>query len=174
MTLLLALLAGMQADLPVGRKYEGNWYVSDTTDNNTGEREVYAFQLFLETGNPNYVTLTMRCEAGRPIVVLEWDKVTFPDQAVVTIGPAIDPDSEPDLKRYVFEKSSDRVRRGLLASPDTSADIVAAIGEAPYATVTAHTTYGSQTVGMKVAGAQRAWARVSRHCPAPIMPLPPL
>lgn len=159
---------------PNDRTYEGDWYIADNTNNNTGEREVYAFQTFIEKGNPNFVTLTIRCEVDRPIFMINWADVTLPDQAVITIGPVPHADAEPEERRYVFEKGKDSYRREIAASAETSAQIVAAIGTAPYATITAATSYGSRTVGMKVAGTPGAWSRVSRHCPAPIMPLPPL
>jgi hypothetical protein len=169
----LVLLLAAQAQ-PADRTYEGDWYVSDTTNNNTGEREVYAFQTYLKRGDPDYVTLTMRCSKGRPTLFVEWQDLPFPDQAVLTIGAVANPDSEPAEERYVFEKSEDAIERGLRASPDTSAKIVSAIGQAKYATVTAHLASGPRTVGIDVEGTQRAWSRVSRHCPVRTMPRPPL
>ena len=169
---LLFLLAA-QAQ-PADRTYEGDWYVSDDTDNNTGERKVYAFQTYLKRGDPDYVTLTMRCSNGKPRFFVEWEDLAFPDQAVLTIGPVANSDSEPAEERYVFEKSEDVIERGLHASPETSAKIVSAIGQAKYAIITAHLASGKRTVGMDVDGTQRAWSRVSRHCPVRIMPRPPL
>ena len=169
---LLFLLAA-QAQ-PADRTYEGDWYVSDDTDNNTGERKVYAFQTYLKRGDPDYVTLTMRCSNGKPTFFVEWEDLAFPDQAVLTIGPVANSDSEPAEERYVFEKSEDVIERGLHASPETSAKIVSAIGQAKYAIITAHLASGKRTVGMDVDGTQRAWSRVSRHCPVRIMPRPPL
>ena len=170
---IIIAAAATQAQ-PADRTYEGDWYVSDSTDNNTGEREVYAFQTYLERGDPNFVTLTMRCSNGRPTFFVEWQDVAFPDQSVLTIGPVANPDSEPAEERYVFEKSADVIDRGLRASPETSAKIVSAIGDAKYATVTAHLASGTRTIGMEVDGTQRAWSRVSRHCPVRVMPRPPL
>jgi hypothetical protein len=169
----LLLFVAAHAQL-VDRSQEGDWYVSDNTDNNTGEREVYAFQLHLEQGDPEYVTLALRCSNGKPTFFVEWQDLAFPDQAVLTIGPVASPDSEPAEERYVFEKSKDVLERGLRASPETSAKIISAIAQAKYATVTAHLAYGTKTVGMDVDGTQRAWSRVSRHCPVRIMPQPPL
>lgn len=159
---------------PVDRTYEGDWYVSDHTDNNTGERKVYAFQTYLKRGDPNYVTLRMRCFNEKPIFMVEWQDLTFPDQAVLTIGPIPNPDSEPVEERYVFEKSDDPVEPGLRASPDTSARIVFAIGQAKYATVAAHLASGTRAIGIDIDGTQRAWSRVSRHCPIRKMARPPI
>lgn len=169
----LAAAAATQAQ-PPDRTYEGNWYVSDTTNNNTGEREVYAFQLHLKRDDPDYVTLTMRCSKGRPTFFVEWEGLAFPDQAVLTLGPVATPDSYPAEQQYVFEKSEDVIERGLRASPETSAKIVAAIGTAKYMIVTAHRESGAKSVGMDVDGTQRAWSRVSRHCPLQVMPRLPL
>lgn len=160
--------------VPADRTYEGKWYVSDQTDNNTGEREVYAFQIHLERDDPDYVTLTMRCTAGKPTFFIDWDNLSFPDRAVITIGPVANPDAEPVEAEYVFEKSSEVTEPGLRASPETSANIVSAIGEAKYATITAHLTSGVRTVGIEIAGTQGAWNRVSRHCPVRMMQRPPL
>jgi hypothetical protein len=116
----------------------------------------------------------MRCSKAKPTFFVEWEDVVFPDQVVLTISPASGSRSEPTEDRYVFEKSKDAIERGLRASPETSQKIVSAIGQAKYVTVTAHLSSGAQTVGMDVEGTQRAWARVSSHCPTRIMPLPPL
>lgn len=172
---LLGLLAMAASSAPPeDRKYEGDWYVSDTTDNNTGEREVYAFQLHLKRGDPDYVTLTMRCSKGKPTFFVDWQDLTFPDQAVLTLGPVATTDSEPAERQYVFEKSEDPVENGLRASPETSAQIVAAIGQAKYMIVTAHREVGTRMVGMDVNGTQKAWDRVVRHCPIQVMARPPL
>jgi hypothetical protein len=170
---LLVGLAVAQAQ-PASRTFEADWYISDQTDNNTGEREVYAFQTYLKKNDPNFVTLTMRCSKGKPTFFVEWHDLAFPDQTVLTLGPVANPDAEPAEERYVFEKSEETLERGLRASPDTSAKIVAAIGLAKYSTVTAHLASGTRTVGVDVDGTQRAWSRVSRHCPVRIMPRPPL
>ena len=170
---IIIALAAAQVQ-PASRAYEGDWYVSDSTDNNTGEREVYAFQTYLKRGETDYVTLTMRCSAGKPTFFVEWEDLPFPDQTVVTIGPVVVPNAEPAEEGYVFQKSEDVMERGLRASPDISAKIVSAIGQAKYATVTAHLASGTRTVGMNVGGAQKAWRRVSRHCPVQKVPMPPL
>ena len=156
------------------RTYEGNWYVSDETDNNTGAREVYAFQLHVKADDPDFVTLTLRCSKGKPTFFVDWDKLTFPDQTVLTIGPVANSDSEPIEQQYVFEKSEDAIERGLRASPEISSRIVSAIGQAKYLTITAHLESGTRTVGMDVDGTERAWNRVSRHCPIALMPRPPI
>jgi hypothetical protein len=169
----LLLMLAVQTP-PADRSHEGDWYVSDTTDNNTGEREVYAFQTYLKRGDPTYVTLTMRCSSGKPTFFVDWQDVSFPDQAVLTIGPVASPDSEPAEQQYVFQKSDDPIERGMRASPETSAKIIAAIGEAKYAIITAHLSFGSPTVGIDVSGTQGAWNRVLRHCPIQKVQRPPL
>ena len=173
---MFSALIAMSAVLaqPDHRSSEGDWYVSDQTDNNTGEREVYARQFYLRKEDPNYVTLTMRCSKGKPTLFVEWADLDFPDQTVLTIGPVASPDSEPADEQYVFGRSSDVMERGLEASPGTSAKIVSAIGRANYLTVTAHLASGTRIVGIKVNGTQGAWSRVSRHCPVQIMQRPPL
>lgn len=173
-SLFALIAAATTASQPSDRTYEGNWYVSDTTNNNTGEREVYAFQLHIKRNDPDFLTLTMRCSKGKPTFFVEWEGLAFPDQTVLTIGPVATPDSEPAEQQYVFEKSDEAIEPGLRASPETSAKIVAAIGTAKYMIVTAHRESGPKTVGIEVEGAQRAWTRVSQHCPVQIVPRPPL
>jgi hypothetical protein len=164
MILLLATLLLAPYD------YEGDWFVSDTTDNNSGERSVDAFQSVFK---PDYITLRMQCWEKKPAFFVDWDGQSFPDVTVLSIGPVKNPDAEPAGVRYVFEKSTDAVARGLRASPETSKAIVAAIGAAPYTTVTAHLPSGPKIVGFEIKGTQQAWSRVVRHCPATIMPKPP-
>jgi hypothetical protein len=156
---------------PVGPEYEGVWYVVDTTDNNSGERGVYAFQSYF--GKVDYVSLRLRCTAGKPTFYVEWADQTFPDQNVVTIGSSTDADSDPTERQYVFELSKDPVEAGLRASPETSANIIAAIGAAEHVFVTAYPTSGKRTVGFEITGTQQAWARVVRHCPVRKMAKPP-
>jgi hypothetical protein len=174
LTLMIAGFAAIgvaHAQRPVGPQYEGAWYVADDTDNNTGERQVYAFlQRFVKD---EYVTLRMRCTDGKPMFLVEWADQTFPDQTVVTLGTSADEYSEPTNRQYVFEQSKDAVDPWLRASPETTAKIVADIGEAEFVSVTAYQTSGKRTVGMDTAGTQQAWARVSRHCPVRKMARPP-
>lgn len=153
---------------PADRKYEGVWYISDSTDNNTGEREVYAFQTYIK--GDDFVGLKMRCSAGKPLFFVEWEDRDFPDQTVLTIGSTeIGAAAE---QPYVFEKSTDTIERGLRASSETSAKIVTALAQVKHASFTAHLASGSRLVVIEVDGTQRAWARVSRHCPIRIQPLP--
>src|SRR6202007_3370966 len=107
-----------------------NWYVSDSTDNNTGLREVYAFVQHLD--RDEYATLRMRCSKGKPTIFVKWQDVPFADYSVITIAVAKSPDSEPAEGRYVFEKSEDPVENGMRASPEASAKIISAIGQAKY------------------------------------------
>lgn len=154
---------------PADRKYEGVWYISDSTDNNTGEREVYAFQTYIKADD--FVGLKMRCSAGKPTFFVEWEDRDFPDQTVLTIAST---DIGAAEQQYVFEKSTDTIERGLRASTETSAKIVTALAQAKYASFTAHLATGSRLVVIEVDGTQRAWARVSRHCPIRKQPLPAL
>lgn len=174
MKLAILVAAAVAQAQPTDRTYEGNWYISDSTNNNTGEREVYAFQVHVERDDPDFVTLTMRCSKGRPTFFVEWEGLAFPDKTVLTFGPVARPDAEPKEDQYVFERSDDAIERGLRASPETSAKIIAAIGQAKYMIVTAHLESGARTVGIDVGGTQLAWSRVSRHCPIQIMQQPPL
>lgn len=176
---IAAICAGASAEeAAVDRSHAGAWYVSDDTDNNTGERKVYAFVMHLEDRDPDYVTVTMGCDdSGKPGLVVEWDKLPFPDQAVLSIGATSDPDAEPEEKQFVFTKGTRGIGmfgRGLIASPETSAQIIALMAENDYATITAHVSPSAKTVGIEVGGTPQAWDRVVRHCPAPKMPLPPL
>jgi hypothetical protein len=169
--LLAATLAASQSP---DRTYEGDWYIADSTDNNTGRREVYAFQTFIK--GKDYVSLRMVCADGTPAFVVEWEDIVFPDHTVLTLGPVFGPDAEPQESAYVFRQSitDGVIDRGLIAAPEVSKTIISAIGDAKYVTVKAHLPSGSRTVGIEVDGTASAWKRVSRHCPVAILPLPPI
>jgi hypothetical protein len=170
----IVILAALLQASPADRAYEGDWFVSDSTDNNTGEREVYAFIVHFARADPDYVTLTMRCSKGNPTIFVEWQDRVFPNQTVLTIGPISVPETDPAEAQYVFEKSHDSIERGLRASPETSKKIISALGDSKYTTLTAHLASGSRTITLEVDGTQRAWNRVSRHCPIQLYSLPPI
>ena len=172
MIIFLVAAAVASTQPPLGR-YEGNWYISDTTDNITGEREVEAFQIHLKKDDPNYVTIKMRCSNSQPTFSIEWDNLSFPDQTVLSISPIMSDGTNPKSERYIFEKSEDSLARGLRASPDTSANIVSILGNAKHIYLVAHLSLGSQGVEIDVNGTLGAWRRVSRNCPVKVMPLPP-
>jgi hypothetical protein len=165
----LAALALQPA--PNDRSKEGDWHVVDTTDNNTGEREVYAMQLFIDSRD--FVRLSMVCKNGRPAFVVDWDDLPFPDHAVLTIDPLNDEIASPP-QRYVFEKSKEITKEGLYATSEVSGRIVRAIGNATSISITAHLSSGDRIVIVDTDGTQGAWTRVSRHCPVRILPLPPI
>lgn len=157
----------------LAREHEGKWFVSDDTDNNTGERNVYAFAWNLKPGPSDWVTLTMRCSGGKPTFFVDWHNVSFPDETVLSIYSDTGPDSPTDTS-FVFEKSEDPVESGLRASPETSAHIIAAIGASDIITVSAHLSSGNLSAVIETTGTKGAWSRVSRHCPTQKMPVPPL
>ena len=169
--LFIAAAAGAIQSAPA--RYEGDWYVSDTTDNITGEREVYAFQSFLKGDDPNYVTIRMRCSDTKPTIFIEWENLSFPDQTVLTISPILSDGTNPKSEQYIFQKSEDIIERGLRASPDTSANIVSTIGNSKHLALVAHLSAGSKSVEIDVSGTLGAWSRVSRNCPVKLMTLPP-
>jgi hypothetical protein len=168
----LIAAAAASVQLTPGR-HEGDWYISDTTDNITGKREVEAFQLHLKQDDPNYVTITMRCSNSKPTIFIEWHDLSFPDQTVLSISPILPDGTNPKSERYIFEKSEDSVERGLRASPDTSANIVSMIGRAKTINLVAHLSIASKGIEIDVNGAPDAWSRVARNCPIKLMPLPP-
>lgn len=171
LTLLFAALAQPQI---TERRYEGDWFISDTTDNISGEREVYAMRSFVKAGGTDFVSLHIRCDEGKPIFYIDWSDMVFPDQAVVTVSATVSPDDEAPDERFIFEKSTDLVNAGLRASSGTTQALIKAIGIARYAAFTVHLPSGSRTVGIDVGGTLGAWKRVSSHCPVQKMPLPPV
>ena len=179
MILLLIAAAVSSTQITPGR-YEGDWYMIDTTDNITGEREVEAMQLHLEQDDPNYVTIRMRCSNAKPTIYVEWDnssfpsqKLSFPDQTVLTISPILADFTNPKSQQFIFEKSEGSIDRGLRASPEASASLVSLIGSAKHVNLVAYLSASSKSVEIDVNGTQGAWNRVSRNCPVKIMPLPP-
>lgn len=154
------------------RSREGAWTISDTTDNNTGEREVYALNIHLGDRN-EFIVFRMRCSEGEPVLYLDWKDVRFPSQTVISIAPIVDPDAEPVEESYVFGESDRSYEDDLRASPRVSAQIMEAIGGAEYVIFTAFASPQTPIVGVDFAGAQAAWERVSRHCPIRTWPVPP-
>jgi hypothetical protein len=179
MIVFLIAAAVSSTQIAPGR-YEGDWYISDTTDNITGEREVEAMQLHLERGDPNYVTIRMRCSNAKPTIYVEWDdssfpsqKLWFPDQTVLMISPILADFTNPKSQQFIFEKSEDSIDRGLRASPESSASLVSLIGSAKRINLVAYLSASSKNVEIDVNGTQGAWSRVSRNCPVKNMLLPP-
>lgn len=168
---LILAMAAAQAE-PIAREREGNWHISDITDNNTGEREVYAMQLDSDSSDRETVFLYMRCHAGKPVLNLEWLDLRMPRQAVVIIGPV--QKNEPFHESYIFTKSDETSYRGWQASPETSEKVIRAIGSADFTTISVEAATGVKVIGMNIEGTQRAWQRVSRHCPVRTYPLPPI
>lgn len=158
----------------IDRSKEGDWGIVDSTDNNTGEREVYALKMHFEENEPDWITLTLRCADGKPTIFIRWVHLEFPDQTVLTIEPTNRSRLEPADDRYLFEKSLDPVESGLRASPATSARIVTAIGRDKYVMIIAHLSSGTVARHLEFEGTQRAWNRVSQHCPVRRMPQPPM
>ncbi len=172
--LVIALAASAalpQAEVP-SRAVEGDWFVSDDTDNNTGERKVYALNTFV--GDSEFVMITMSCKGSYPRLVIQWDNATFADQAVFTIQPGGASQNAGAGANYVFEKVIEETERGMEASKAASSQIVASLGNAESATITAHLPSSNRLVSMNVGGTQQAWARVVRHCPVKAGPVPPL
>jgi len=164
-------LAALLAPEPRDPHFEGDWWVSDNIDNVTGEREVDAFQSLINS--QNYVTLRLRCSKGRPTFFLEWEDVPFPAQTVVTFSAAPNGVGPPPQTKFILEKSNDPIERGLRATPETTEQIIKAIGSATYLLITAHLSHRDRSVGLEVSGTQAVWQRVSRHCPIRRVPTLP-
>lgn len=156
------------------RSREGDWAISDSTDNNTGEREVYAFQMYFPEHIRGYVTLSMKCVGGKPTFIINWTEITFPAQSVVTISPTTASDPTHEQYQYVMRWNDDPILQGLHASPENSARIVDRIGASSQVMVSTHLPNAARTVTIDVRGAARAWDRVRRHCPVRLLPVPPL
>jgi hypothetical protein len=160
---------------PSDRGSEGDWTISDTTDNNTGVRDVYALNLYIDkSADGDFVTVTLRCSEGKPVMFVEWVDLNLADQTVITITPDGGTDYGKPGTGYVFSKSTDVLQRGWKATPEDSARIVKSLAAADFMAVTAHKPEGKRMVVFNAAGTTGAWSRVSRHCPAPTLPKPPL
>lgn len=169
----LSILASVSAAAQTAdRSREGVWYVADSTDNNTGERTVYALQLYFESDV--FVSLYLRCSKGRPTFFFDWDKVSFPDQTVLTISPLASDGTNVASESFVIEKSEEDSDGRFKATPEVSAKIVSRLGSAKQAAFTSYPSSRARTMTIEVDGTQRAWERVSRHCPVKTMPTPPM
>lgn len=177
MLALVAALLFAQTTASAGapdRGTEGDWYVGDTTDNNTGVRKVDALNTHVE--DSEFVMVSMICRAGSPRVIIQWENATFADQAVFTIQPSRSPNDSGAGIDYVFQKitAEDHTKGGMEASREVSAQIIAGLGSTPKATIVAHLPYMNRSILLNVQGTSQAWARVARHCPEKTGPLPPL
>lgn len=170
--ILVPSMAGAQVE-HADRSKEGNWSIMDQTDNNTGDREVWAMLTHYEPPDRDFVNLFIKCTDGRPTLSFSWHEATFPDQAVVSIGSIADSDAQLEDTQFVFAKVKDTVLGDYRATPKVSAEIVAAIGTADYTSIIVH-GYGEKMIGANVSGLPGAWRRVLRHCPVKKLPLPPL
>lgn len=172
-SLILAMAAAQAEPVdPDSRRFEGDWIVTDVTDNNTGEREVDASVMYYERGRSDLVHLRMKCVEGSPTMFLDWFDLELPDQAVVTFHAIDGAETEP--AQFVMQKSTDAIDRGLRASPEVSSQIVSLFGDASFTYVTLHLQYRNRSFRVGIEGAQDAWARVVRHCPVRTYPLPPI
>lgn len=152
---------------------EGVWTISDTTDNNSGEREVWAMRVHAE--DRDYISIYLQCSGDLPTLTIDWDGMPLPDQAVFSVAPIADSDAASIPIDFVLKKESQSLAfRGYAGSPTKSAEIVKLIGDADDVTITAHTIDGARSALIEVRGLRQAWSRVARHCPVSILPVPPV
>lgn len=168
---LILAMAAMNA-APTDRTYEGDWYVSDDTNNNTGERKVYAFSSNLGEEHKNTVFMQLKCIDSVPIVELEWWDLKLPKRTVVTFGVGYR--TEPTDHSFIFEKSPVSYEKELRASQEDSEKIIKTVGDTEFLILTVETVSGEKWARIPASGIRGAWERVVRHCPVRKYPLPPI
>lgn len=130
--------------------------VSDTTDNNTGEREVYALQIAKDRESLGFIYL--RCDAGTPRFMLELYEAPKTEWVIVTTdGTGDDP--------LNFRMSTD-IYRNLVFQGD-SAGLVEKLQGVRSVSLTAHYQFRKLTYNFDTDGIASSWERVVKHCPAP-------
>lgn len=135
----------------------GDWTVSDTTDNDTGERQVDALALAEE--RPGIVFLKMQCVGRRPLVLIDWYDLPEAKLMVFEVQPANNP---AQSTAFTTEKLVDDIHRGLeVRNPDVFVKIAE---QAQSIRLVAHTSYASKVVTFGTKGTAATWKRVVEHC----------
>lgn len=124
-----AILSTVGRADPSDRGKEGNWFVYEKTDNNTGERKVHASLAYVERFDADVVFVKMDCIRGEPLIQIDWYDKKAPQQAVVSIGAVQNPDDERAEKSYVFRKIDGLLGMGLMAAAEVSKEIIAHVGQ---------------------------------------------
>jgi hypothetical protein len=137
----------------------GAFTFSDTTDNITGEREVYALQISKEV--KNFGELLLRCDDGTPRLVMSL--YDTPETEWVTITAAIPGGSEETPLNF---RLTDKVFKYLSYQGDSDALVQRLTGNQMVA-MTAHYDYRSYTFTFSMDGIEEAWRRVKEYCPEP-------
>jgi len=141
----LALLAALAAPFSV----------SDTTDNDTGQRTVWALQIDQDLDRLSF--LHLKCIDRKPTVELELYGFNAPDWAVVTLGGGDAADTP-----FIFERVPDR--RDELRFHGDARILVNQLQEDSIRQFTVHSPLGNRSASFDMDGLTRAWQRVVAAC----------
>ena len=130
--------------------------ISDTTDNETGIRTVYALQLDVdEAKRLNFMKL--ECVDHRPSVIFEFYDYTAPEWAVVVLGGGDSADTP-----FIFHRNPDRSSELVLYGEANV--LVGQLGEDSIRRFIAYASHGTREASFGMTGLAKAWQRVSATC----------
>lgn len=130
--------------------------ISDTTDNDTGVRTVFAVNLDIdELKRMSFMKL--QCVDRRPSVIFEFYDFATPNWAVVALGGGDAADTP-----FIFYENPDRSGE-LMLYGDAKA-LIGQIGEGSVRRFIAYGSHGTREATFGMSGLTKAWQRVSAAC----------
>lgn len=130
--------------------------ISDTTDNETRIRTVYALQLDVdEIKRLNFMKL--ECVDHRPSVIFEFYDFAAPAWAVIALGGGDSADTP-----FIFYRNPDRSSE-LVLYGDANA-LVGQLGEDSVRRFIAYSSHGTREASFGMTGLTKAWQRVFSAC----------
>lgn len=139
----------------VGLALVAPFSISDTTDNDTGKRTVYAMQIDQNLEPLSFMYL--RCVDRRPTVEFSLFDFNAPDWVVVTLDGGDEADTP-----YIFERIPDSTH-DLRLYGDASG-LMSKIQEGEIRQFTAHSPLGNRSFSIDMEGMAKAWQRVTTSC----------
>lgn len=130
--------------------------ISDTTDNETGIRTVYAVQLDVDEMK-RMSFMKLECVGRRPSVIFEFYDFTAPEWSVVALGGGDSADTP-----YIFHHNPDR--RGELQLYGDANALIGQLGEDSIRRFTAYASNETREASFGMTGLRKAWQRVSAAC----------
>jgi hypothetical protein len=130
--------------------------ISDTTDNETGIRTVYAVQLDVdEIKRMSFMKL--ECVDHRPSVIFEFYDFTAPEWAVVALGGGDSSDTP-----FIFHRNPDRDSELVLYGEAN--DLIGRLSEGSVRRFIAYASHGTREASFGMTGLAGTWQRVSAAC----------
>ena len=130
--------------------------ISDTTDNETGIRTVYALQADVDEAK-RLSMLKFECFEHRPSVTFEFYDFPTPEWAVILLGGG----DSADLPFVVQRVADRRFELRLHGDPQV---LINELGEDSVRRFVVYGATGSRDVSFEMSGLHKAWQRVTSIC----------